>query len=207
MTRFSLSCARSQTKTNPPEFAIHQLIMHDFDFSQTASFQALLTNPVPTGEIHCDGKFGPWQADDPRNTPVDAQYTFQNADMGTLKGLSGILSSDGKFKGSLGYLQVEGETDIPNFALRMSGHPMALHADFTAVVDGTNGDVILNNVVATFLRTTLLTNREVVDMNRGIKGRTIIMDAVSQDARIEDLLLLAVKTDPDDGFGQVEGQD
>ena len=180
----------------PREFAIHQLVMRDFNFNSPASFHALLSNPVPTGEIDCDGKFGPWQPDDPRTTPVDAEYTFRDADMGTLKGLKGTMSSDGKFSGPLDYLAVQGSTDIPDFALRISSHPTALHTDFNAIVDGTNGDVILNNVVAKFLHTTLITKGKVVDENRDVKGRTIVMDTVSQSARIEDLLLLAVKSEP-----------
>jgi len=124
--------------------------------------------------------------------------------MSTLKGLSGTLSSDGKFSGPLDYLSVQGATDIPNFALRVSSHPMALHTDFNAIVDGTNGDVILNNVIAHFLHTTLITKGKVVDENREVKGRTIVMDAISQAARIEDLLLLAVKAEPPAMTGSAE---
>ena len=142
--------------TKPPhEFEIHQLEMDNFDFTNPASFHALLTNPVPKGQIHCDGQFGPWQADDPSQTPVSANYTFSDADMGTLKGLKGTLSSEGRFSGPLDYLNVEGKTDIPDFALRTSDHPMALHTDFSAVVDGTNGNTYLNIVTAKFLHTTL----------------------------------------------------
>jgi hypothetical protein len=180
----------------PREFAIHHLEVSDFDFANPASFHALLTNPVPRGDIDCDGRFGPWEAADPRRTPVDARYTFRNADMGTLKGLSGTLSSDGRFKGPLDYLEVEGNTDVPDFALRTSDHPMALHTDFSAIVDGTNGDTILTKVVAKFRHTTLVTKGEVVDRNREVKGRTILMDTISQSARIDDLLLLAVKSSP-----------
>jgi len=36
----------------------------------------------------------------------------------------------------------------------------------------------------------------VVDMNKEVKGRTIILNTVSKNARIDDLLLLAVKNDP-----------
>jgi hypothetical protein len=186
---------RSDTKP-PHEFEIHQLEMDNFDFSNPASFHALLTNPVPKGEIHCDGQFGPWQADDPSQTAVSANYTFYNADMGTLKGLKGTLSSEGKFSGPLDYLNVEGKTDIPNFALRTSDHPMALHTDFSAVVDGTNGNTYLNIVTARFLHTTLVTKGKVVDEYPNVKGRTIVMDTLSKSARIEDLLFLAVKSNP-----------
>jgi len=185
-----------QDRKPPKEFEIHQLEMHNFDFSHAANFHALLTNPVPRGEIHSDGQFGPWQADNPSETPVSAHYTFSNADMGTLKGLQGILSSQGHFSGPLDYLSVQGTTDIPNFALRTSDHPVALHTDFKAIVDGTNGNTYLDPVTATFGHTLLVTKGEVVDEYKKIKGRTITMETVSNRARIEDLLLLAVKANP-----------
>ncbi len=175
-------------------FIIYHVELHNFEFDHPARFEALLTNPVPRGEIACQGTFGPWVADDPSATPVDARFTFDNADLGTLKGISGTLSSRGNFHGPLDQLQVEGETDTPNFALRTSSGPMALHTEYSAVVDGTNGDVILNNVVATFLSTTLVVHGEVVDLTP-LRSRTVELDAVSQKARIQDLLRLAVRTD------------
>ncbi|HEY6903466.1 MAG TPA: hypothetical protein VI216_04115 [Candidatus Acidoferrales bacterium] len=179
----------------PTEFAIHRLVMKGFSFDHSADFHALLTNPKPRGEIRCDGKFGPWQADEPSETPVSANYAFDNADLGTVKGITGILSSVGHFAGPLNYLTVEGETDTPDFALRTAAHPMALHTDFKAIVDGTNGNTILTSVIAKFLHTTLLTHGAVVDIYPGVRGRTIALDAVSTDSRIEDLLSLAVKAD------------
>lgn len=178
----------------PRPFFIHRVDLHHFEFDKPARFEALLTNPVPRGEIACEGTFGPWVADEPSATPVQARFTFDNADLGTLKGLSGTLSSRGNFHGPLDELQVVGETDTPNFALRTSSGPMALHTDYSAVVDGTNGDVILNQVIATFSRTTLVVRGEVVDLTP-LRSRTVELDAVTQKGRIEDLLRLAVKTD------------
>lgn len=179
----------------PNEFAIHRLVMKGFSFDHAADFHALLTNPKPRGEIRCDGKFGPWQADEPSETPVSANYAFDDADLGTVKGITGILSSVGHFAGPLNYLTVEGETDTPDFALRTAAHPMDLHTDFKAIVDGTNGNTVLTSVIAKFLHTTLVTHGAVVDVYPGVKGRTIALDAVSTDSRIEDLLSLAVKAD------------
>ena len=70
----------------PNEFAIHQLVMNNFSFDRSAAFHALLTNPKPLGEIHCDGQFGPWRADQPGETPVNGNYTFRDVDLGALKG-------------------------------------------------------------------------------------------------------------------------
>lgn len=185
-----------QDGTPPNQFQIHELDMQGFSFDQPASFQALLTNPKPRGSIHCSGTFGPWTADDPSQTPVRGAYTFQNADMSTLKGLKGTMQSTGHFQGPLDYLSVDGETEIPDFALRTSAHPMALHTDYSAVVDGTNGNTILKNVTARFLHTTLSVHGMVADLKKKVRGRTVELYTTSDDARIEDFLTLAVDTSP-----------
>lgn len=184
---------RDPSKT-PREFVLHTLDLTEVGLDRPAEFHAILTNPVPKGEIDSSGTFGPWNADDPSITPVNGEYKFENADLGTLKGINGMLASTGTFRGPLSYLTVEGETDIPNFSLRTSHHPLAMHTDFSAIVDGTNGNVILNSVVARFLHTTLDVKGEVVDKTPK-KGRTILLDAVTSHARVEDLLRLAVDSD------------
>jgi hypothetical protein len=179
----------------PNQFEVHQLVLHGFGFDRAATFHALLTNPRPKGEILCDGRFGPWNADDPSQTPVSGNYTFHDADLSTFKGLRGTLSSVGSFGGLLDYLNVKGSTDTPDFALRTSDHPVALHTDFAAIVDGTNGNTILTNVTAAFMHTVVQVHGSVVDKYPQIKGRTIVLDATSSRARVEDLLALAVKSD------------
>jgi hypothetical protein len=186
---------RAQPEKPPREFPLHRLELRNLSFDRPTTFHTTLTNSVPTGEIESNGEFGPWQADDPSKTPAIGRYTFQHADLRTLKGLSGILSSEGRFSGPLDYLKVEGTTDTPDFCLRTADHPIALHTEFSAVVDGTNGDTYLNNVTARFRHTTIESSGKVADANPEVKGKTILLDAFSQDARVEDLIRLAVKTD------------
>lgn len=186
---------RADTDKPPHEYPIHHLHLENLSFDHPADFQAILTNAIPKGEINSYGKFGPWLAEDPAQTPASGDYTFYNADLGTLKGLKGTLSSTGKFDGPLDYLTVNGQTDTPDFALRTADHPVALHTDFSAVVDGTNGNTYLKNVTAKFLHTTLQVNGEIVDERKDIKSRTIILDCVSHGARVEDLIRLTTKSD------------
>ena len=189
-----ISILRDDPKKPSRDFPIQSVLVENFSFDDPANFHAQLTNPVPKGEIDCVGTFGPWLADEPRHTPVAANFTFSNADMGTIKGLEGTLQSSGKFSGPLDFLNVAGTTETPNFMLRISGHAVNLHTDYTAIVDGTNGNVILKPVIAHFLRTTLIVNGEVADLTPE-KGRTIALNVVSATARIEDLLYLTVKYD------------
>jgi hypothetical protein len=197
---------RAEPGKTPREFPIHHLQVRDLSFDRPAEFQATLTNAVPKGEINTKGQFGPWLPEEPSETPAVGTYSFYHADLGTLKGLRGVLSSTGKFSGPLDYLSVDGETDTPDFALRTADHPMALHTDFSAIVDGTNGDTYLNSVTAHFLHSTLLVRGKVVDENKAIKGRTIALDAVSRDAHVEDLIRLVAKGDHPVMTGEVQLQ-
>ena len=178
----------------PHEFDLHRLVLGTLGFGRPAEFRTSLTNPVPTGEIQSVGEFGPWDAEDPGATPVSGHYTFENADLGTLRGLAGTLSSTGTFSGPLNLLSVKGETETPDFSLRRSGHRVNLHTTFSAIVDGTNGNTILNRVVARFGNSTLDVKGEVVDETPQ-RGRTIVMDAVTRGATVQDLLRLAVDSE------------
>lgn len=185
---------RAQPGKKPRQFAIQHLEIKDLSFSQPASFQATLLNPIPVGEIHAIGQVGPWNAVDPANTPVTGDYTFENANLATIRGISGILSSRGKFSGPLDYIQVDGQTDTPNFALRISNNPASLRTDFSAIVDGTNGDTILKNVTGHFGGTTVVADGKVLESSDA-RGRKVMIHAVVKQGRVEDLLRLAMKSD------------
>ncbi len=176
------------------QFLIHHLVMHSVGLGHSAPFNASLTNAVPPGEITTLGHFGPWQRDDPGQTPLAAKYTFKQADLGVFRGIGGILSSEGKFSGILENIDVDGETTTPDFMLSIGGHRMLLKTNFQATVDGTNGDTLLHPVIAHFLNTTLICNGGVVKAYQG-KGREIVLDVKTDQARLEDLLRLAVKSE------------
>jgi len=105
----------SANPAKPPHlFAIHKLRMQAAGIGQPMSFQVTLTNPQPVGEIRSKGQFGPWNVAEPSLTPVSGSYSFSNADLGTIRGLGGKLSSRGLYQGVLNQIQVQGETDTPD---------------------------------------------------------------------------------------------
>jgi len=176
----------------PLEFDIHELELDDAGTGHPARFRALLQNPKPVGDVETQGNFGPWQSDRPSLTPIQGDYSFSDADLSTLKGISGILSSSGHYSGVLDDIEVEGDTDTPNFALRLGGRPVDLKTHFVADVDGTSGDTHLKNVTAKFLHSTVQTSGDVVSV-RGANHRQILLDATARDARVEDLLHLVMR--------------
>jgi len=179
----------------PLEFDIASLKMKNIGPNAPMHFDANLTNPKPVGNVVSSGSFGPWQADSPRDTPVSGTYEFNHADLGTIKGIGGILSSTGKYGGVLDKITVDGATDTPDFRIAISGRPVPLHTDFHAIVDGTSGDTYLQPVHARILSTWLVANGSVV-RTKNPRGHQVQLDVVIERGKIDDLLKLAIRTDP-----------
>ena len=175
-------------------WTIHRLRMRDVGAHTTMPFEATLTNAVPPGEIVTSGTFGPWHVDDPGETPLTGAFTFDRADLSVFHGVSGTLSSRGRFGGSLEYIDVNGETDTPDFAVTLGGQPFALHTTYHTIVDGTNGNTILQRIDASFLDSSLVASGTVYDEDETRPGRVVRLDVRMDRARIEDVLRMAVKS-------------
>jgi hypothetical protein len=126
---------------------------------------------------------------------VSGSYSFNHADLSTIKGIGGMLSSTGKYAGILDKIEVDGATDTPDFRLAISGRSIPLHTDFHAIVDGTSGDTYLQPVKARILSSWLVANGSVVRTNDP-KGHHVELDVVIEKGKIDDLLKLAVRTEP-----------
>ena len=119
---------------------------------------------------------------------------FANANLDTIHGLAGVLSSTGEFHGPINRIEVEGTTDTPNFQVDAGGSPVPLKTRFTAVVDGSDGDTYLQQVDASFFDTSMTAKGAVIGLE-GVPGRRIEVDVDMANGRIEDLLRLAVQSD------------
>lgn len=203
----------------PLIFPIRNITLHDVGRGTPMPFEADLINAKPVGEIASNGHIGPWRVDDPRETHVDGTYSFTNADLGPIKGIAGILSSTGNYSGPLARIDVTGSTETPDFSLDTARHKMPLHTDFNATVDGTTGDTILNSVHATLAHTVLDVQGSIIRADASVSssapastdaqetldqaaqiqdsiGHIIRISVQSDQARIEDLLTLGVRTTP-----------
>jgi hypothetical protein len=193
-TRTTIILDTTNPARRPLTFSISRLDLHNIGPAQPLAYDAQLINPRPTGAIHATGHFGPWNAADPRRTPIDGVYTFDHADLSTIQGLGGTLSSIGRFTGLLDHLIVDGTTDTPNFWLDLGNHPLPLHTAFHALVNGTTGDTTLDPVQGLLNHSPILARGSIVNL-RGL-GHDISLDITLSHAPIEDLLTLAVKTSP-----------
>jgi hypothetical protein len=200
------SSARLVLETSKPgklplEIAIARLKLSGIAAANPAatpiSFTAELTNPRPTGTIHTEGSIGPWQVADPGETPVAGSYRFEHANLADFKGIAGILSSTGRYQGTLRDLTVDGQTETPDFRLTHFGNALSLSTRFHAIVDGTDGDTRLEPVDATLGRSHFTTQGQIVRVLESAPGpphsigHDIALTVNVDRAQIEDFLRLA----------------
>ncbi len=157
-------------------------------------YDATLINAIPPGNIHTAGTFGPWNNQTPGDSPLAGHYTFDHADLSSIKGIAGILSSTGDFRGQLNRIDVTGATDTPAFSLDTANQPLPLRTRFHVIVDGTTGDTTLDPVQAR-LRNSAFTCRGTIVNLRG-QGHVIDLDVDVPAGNLQDFLALAIKTRP-----------
>jgi len=177
----------------PLDWEIHDLTLREVGAEKPFAFEGTLTNAKPKGEIATSGEFGPWNGDDPGSTPVSGIYAFEDADLGPFPGIAGILSSTGKYAGELDELKVNGVTDTPDFSLDNVGKPISLRTDYSATVDGTNGDTLLHPVHSILGQSEIVASGSVINVPQ--QGHLITLDVTTPKARIEDILQLAINSD------------
>lgn len=190
-----LSLLPSDRSKPPLRFHIAQLRLQSVSPDSAAHYSADLTIPKPPGTVKSSGKFGPWNTDQPGDTPLNGGYTFENANLGIFSGIAGILSSKGTFDGALDEVKVSGTATVPNFRLTSAGSPVPLSTTFQATVDGTNGNTVLQPVQAILGRTRFTTTGAVIKHEEYSK-RSITLDVTMPHGDMRDLLRLAMKGPP-----------
>jgi len=184
----------------PLEFEFARVTLTPDGHGGPIAFDVDMTNARPVGRIHSKGRFGPWVAGDPRALPVEGDYSFDHADLGTIKGIEGTLSSTGHYAGTLSHIEADGTTRTPDFRLERvhKANGVSLTTRFHAIVDGTNGNTWLQPVDGMLGHTHIVAKGRVVradDVIPGAKGHDIVLDVTVDRGRIEDILQIAADTE------------
>ena len=185
-----LTIMSKRADKGPRVFQVRHLRFSDFAFSRPVAFRAALTNPTPVGEIEAEGTFGPWVASEPSVTPINGTFVF-DADLATIKGIGGALHAQGDFKGPLDYIRTSGRTRTDDFYLSRGGATFPLTVDYTAIVDGTNGDTTLERVDAMLGTSRISASGAILKV--APKGRRITLDTQTRDGRLEDFVKLTTR--------------
>jgi len=83
-------------------------------------------------------------------TALDGEYSLQDADLSELHSVEGLVSSQGRFRGTFDNLAVQGLTSTPELTVVSTHHGLPLKTEFLAQVNGATGDVMLRWVRAQF---------------------------------------------------------
>ena len=179
--------------TPPLRFQIRKVAIHDLGTGGALPFHIEVLNPTPPGELIATGRLGPWRSGDFALTPLSGTYVFRRAQLGAFHGIAGTLSSEGRFQGPINALTVRGSTDVPDFEVTRSGHKVHLVTQFDALVNGTQGDVVLRSVDGRWGHTTV-TGKGRIEGTPGRKGKIASFDFVVRGGRIDDVLYLFVRS-------------
>jgi hypothetical protein len=190
-TDMTVEFARADDKP-PLRFDIHEAHLHDVGWDGPLTYHLKVHNPEPPGEVTTSGKFGIWNDNDPGQTPISGEYTFDHADLGVYHGIGGMLSSAGKFSGKLNHIDISGTTDTPDFEVASGKHRVQLKTQFSAYVDATHGDTFLKRVDVHFRKTHVVAQGSIAK-SPNVKGKTALLDLSTENGRIEDVLGLFVE--------------
>ncbi len=179
--------------TEPLQISIRELILTRLRNNEPFGLEAVLENPVPHGEVHEKGTFGPWDSEEPSRTPLNGTFTFHDANLRDIPGLSGTLQAEGKFAGTLDNIEVEGSARVPDFRVLQSSHVEPLVSNYSAAVNATDGDVQLRKVDTTLGHTTVHAEGRVAGAPN-VKGKTAVLQAQVRGGRVEDLEKMLMKS-------------
>jgi AsmA-like C-terminal region len=176
----------------PLQFTISRLEMSSPDAHGVKAFEVSVHNPKPPGEVQASGHLGPWRAENTGQTAIAGAYSFKGANLGSFSGIAGTLSSEGKFQGTIGQLDVSGKTVTPDFEVKEAGHRIPLVTKFQARVITKNGDVSLESVNARLGGSGIQAAAD-IKQNEPHKGKVTAVNLLVHNGRIQDFLCLFLK--------------
>jgi hypothetical protein len=194
-----LEIARADGRT-PLRFDLHTLTLKSVGAKEALSYRVDMQNPEPPGEIRSEGRFGPFNSQSPVQTLLSGTYSFDRANLAVFRGIAGALTSRGTFSGNVAHINVEGATEVPDFQVSRSDNAGPLATHFQLSVDGTNGNVALDRVNATYAETEVDAEGSVAN-TANYRSKFTALDFAVSEGRIQDMLRLFVseKTAPMSG--------
>ncbi len=165
-----------------------------FGSRKTFDYKATVDAGAPIGLVNTQGTMGPWNAGDPRATPLQGTFAFDKRSVSAVHGLRGLLTMEAKYAGTLSTMETEGSTHDPAFGLDVSAHTVDLQTTFKMTLDAAHDTVTLQALDAHFLRTHFQMNGTVTKAAGGGYQLNLLLNV--PEGRVEDALVLGAPTEP-----------
>jgi hypothetical protein len=130
---------------NRYSFPIRQLTIRNLRKGQAISYSVDMQNAWPSGHILANGSFGPLLPSNLGATPVSGNFTFTSVKLEDIHGLSGGLSSVGRFYGALTAIEADMTAETSDFAVG-KGKPTQLATSTHVTINGLNANIILHTI-------------------------------------------------------------
>jgi hypothetical protein len=176
--------------TPPLRFQFPLLQVHNVRQGQPLSFFARVLIPRPQGTVLTNGSVGPFRTNDYGATPLSGTYSLQNADLSQVHGISGHASASGRFTGTFSGIETFGQVAIHDFRAA-SAHRVPLDAAYRVLVNGTNGDVEIQD-------TEVRTGDNLITASGSVVGKPnrVNLTIATKDSHVQDLLKIVEQDDP-----------
>lgn len=138
-----LEIAREHDK--PLLFPIKQVEIRNLHKGEAMNYAVDMQNSIPTGHILARGTMGPIKGRDFDSTHVSGNFAFLAVNLHDVGEISGKLDARGLFKGTLRSMDVETDSDVPNFAVT-DGRPTDVKGSMQAALSGDNGDLDIHAI-------------------------------------------------------------
>jgi hypothetical protein len=165
-------------------FLVRSLRIEGLNEGRPMRFWAAVEIPAPKGLLRTSGQIGPWNGSQPGETELFGQYSLENADLGAFNFLGGGISSSGRIQGRIRSMEVRGSIHAPLLEVRSTRHGLPLETEFSASVNTSSGDVVLERVTAQFGHDELEGEGKIAAGANGKRAATVELHC--RQGRIED---------------------
>jgi hypothetical protein len=174
----------------PVRLQFPSLQVHNVHQGQPLSFFARVLIPKPQGTVLARGSIGPFRSNDYGATPLSGTYSLQNADLSQVHGIAGHASASGSYTGTFSGIKTLGQVAIPDFRAA-SAHIVPLEAAYRVLVNGTNGDVEIQD-------TEVRTGKNLITASGSVVGKPnkVNLTIATKDSRVQDLLKIIEQEEP-----------
>jgi hypothetical protein len=133
---------------------------------------------------------GPFRTSDYGSTPLSGNFSLIDADLSSLAGISGHAGGGGNYRGTFSRMEVNGNVAIPDFRAG-SAHKVALNSEYHVTVNGTNGDVEINNAQ-------VRTGGSLITASGTVAGspKKVVIAIATKDSHLEELLNIVQERTP-----------
>ncbi len=174
----------------PLRLGFPALQVHNVHQGQPLSFSARVLIPEPQGIVLANGSVGPFRTNNYGETPLVGTFSLKDADLSPVHGVQGHAAASGRYSGTFSQIQIAGHASVPDFRAA-AAHRARLDASYHVLVNGTNGDVQIQD-------TQVRTGGNLITASGSIVGKPnqVNLTIDTRDSRVEDLLKIVEHSEP-----------